>query len=152
MTLAEITTAVGIIGMVIAIAMPNIQRAGLRAREAKLRQDLSVVRGALDRFYADTGVMPSHPNQLITPGGTGHSATSYQASSVVTPVAVPWNLWRGPYLRSLPTLEQPFVGFEAPLFDVNGFEYDIVRSLSHRHWFRLATSRTASDGTRYDTW
>ena len=52
-------------GLLAAIAVPSVQGAITRAEEAALREDLSVMRRALDDHFADTGAYPEDLETLV---------------------------------------------------------------------------------------
>lgn len=64
-TVAELLVVLLIVGLLAAIAVPNISGTIERAREAALREDLSVMRRALDSYFADTGAYPASLNDLV---------------------------------------------------------------------------------------
>lgn len=64
-TIAELLVVLLIIGLISAVAVPNINGAITRAREATLREDLSVMRRALDDYFADKGMYPTALNELV---------------------------------------------------------------------------------------
>lgn len=64
-TVAELLVVLLIIGLLAAIAVPNVNGALLRAREAALRENLSVMRRALDDHFADKGTYPAALNVLV---------------------------------------------------------------------------------------
>jgi general secretion pathway protein G len=64
-TLVELITVVAILGILVTIAMPIYKDAVLKAREAVLREDLWVMRDAIDQFFTDNGHYPADLNALI---------------------------------------------------------------------------------------
>ena len=48
-----------IVGLLAAIAVPSVEGAITRAEEAALRENLSVMRRALDDHFADAGTYPA---------------------------------------------------------------------------------------------
>ncbi len=98
-TLVEMTIVVGILAMILAIAVPTFLRAVTRAKENRIRADLSAIRSAMKQFYLDTSGYPTSLNQLSTfPSGPTLPGT-YSAS----PVTLVSADWRGPYLTVIPT-------------------------------------------------
>jgi general secretion pathway protein G len=63
-TLIELMIVVSIIGILAAIAAPNYQWGIIRARESVLREDLYIIRSAIDQFYADQGRYPANVTEL----------------------------------------------------------------------------------------
>ncbi len=56
---------ISIMGILIAIAAPNLKVSIIRAREAVLREDLFQMREAIDQYYADNGKFPPTLKDLI---------------------------------------------------------------------------------------
>ena len=54
-----------IVGLLAAVAVPSVQGAITRAEEAALRENLSVMRRALDDHFADTGAYPADLETLV---------------------------------------------------------------------------------------
>ena len=54
-----------IIATLLTIAMPRYFQSLERAKEATLRQDLAVMRDAIDKFAGDTGRLPDSIDELI---------------------------------------------------------------------------------------
>jgi general secretion pathway protein G len=65
-TLVELLVVMAIIGILVAIAVPQLQQAPIRAKEAALREDLFTFRTCLDQFYADKGHYPDTLQALVT--------------------------------------------------------------------------------------
>ena len=65
-TLIELLAVIAIIGILVAIAVPQLQKAPVRAKEATLREDLFTFRSCLDQFYADKGHYPETLQTLVT--------------------------------------------------------------------------------------
>ena len=63
-TLIELMIVMTIIGILAAIAQPNLQRSIIRAKEASLRQSLFVFRDVIDQHYADHGKYPDTLEEL----------------------------------------------------------------------------------------
>ena len=57
-TLIELLVVMTIIGMLLAIAVPRYFRSLQHARETVLLQDLTILREAIDKYYADLGQYP----------------------------------------------------------------------------------------------
>ena len=67
-TLIELVIVVAIIGILVTVAMPIYQGSVKKAREAVLREDLWVMRDAIDQHFTDKGHYPADLNALIESG------------------------------------------------------------------------------------
>ena len=65
-TLVELLVVMAILGILVAIAVPQLQKAPIRAKEATLREDLFTFRTCLDQYYADKGHYPETLQTLVT--------------------------------------------------------------------------------------
>ncbi|QTQ35349.1 Putative type II secretion system protein G [Aromatoleum petrolei] len=65
-TLIELLVVLAIIATLMSIAAPRYFEHLDRSREASLRQTLSVVRDAIDRYHADIGKWPPDLDTLVT--------------------------------------------------------------------------------------
>jgi len=65
-TLVELMVVMTIIALLIAIAVPRYFHSIDNAREATLKQDLSVMREAIDKFYGDHERYPKSLEELVT--------------------------------------------------------------------------------------
>jgi general secretion pathway protein G len=64
-TLIELLIVMAIIGTLLSIAVPRYFRSLEHARETVLKQDLSIVREALDKYYADLNHYPDTLAALV---------------------------------------------------------------------------------------
>ena len=64
-TMAELLTVLLIVGLLAAIAVPNVGGSIERAREAALRENLKVMRVALDDYFSDTASYPTSLDLLV---------------------------------------------------------------------------------------
>jgi general secretion pathway protein G len=64
-TLIELIVVLAIIGSLLTLAMPRYFHSVERSREAVLRQDLRVMRDAIDKFFADRGRYPATLDELV---------------------------------------------------------------------------------------
>ena len=64
-TLIELLVVMAIIATLLTIAMPRYFASLERAKEATLRQDLAVMRDAIDKYAGDTGRFPESVQELI---------------------------------------------------------------------------------------
>ena len=67
-TLMELMIVMAIMLILVSIAIPNYQRSILHAREAVLRSDLSVIRGAIDQYTLDKQKAPQSLDDLVPSG------------------------------------------------------------------------------------
>jgi general secretion pathway protein G len=65
-TLIELLTVMTIIAILLTIAVPRYFNSIDRSKEVTLRQDLNVMRDAIDKFYGDTGALPETLDELVT--------------------------------------------------------------------------------------
>ena len=64
-TLIELLTVMVIIAVLLTIAVPRYFNSIDRSKEVTLRQDLNVMRDAIDKFYGDTGALPETLDELV---------------------------------------------------------------------------------------
>lgn len=67
-TLIELLVVMVIVATLLTIAYPRYFKSIDRSKESALRQDLSLIRDALDKFNADTGSYPSSLEDLVEKG------------------------------------------------------------------------------------
>ncbi len=65
-TLIELLVVMAIIALLLSIAVPKYFGSVDRSRETILRQDLSVMREAIDKFYSDKNRYPDNLEDLVT--------------------------------------------------------------------------------------
>ncbi len=65
MSLLELIIVMAIIGILAAVAVPLLKDAPRRAQEATLKQNLRVMRDAIDQHYADKGHYPPSLEALV---------------------------------------------------------------------------------------
>ncbi|HZR03573.1 MAG TPA: prepilin-type N-terminal cleavage/methylation domain-containing protein [Burkholderiales bacterium] len=65
-TLIELIVVLAIIALLVSVAIPRYFAHVDHAKEATLRQDLSTMRDAIDKFYGDKGRYPSSLEELVT--------------------------------------------------------------------------------------
>jgi len=64
-TLIELLVVMAIVATLLAVALPRYFLSLERAKEATLRQDLAVMREAIDKFAGDTGRFPESLQELV---------------------------------------------------------------------------------------
>lgn len=64
-TLIELLVVMTIIALLLAVALPRYFGHLEKSREAILRQDLAVMRGAIDTYHGDTGRYPESLDALV---------------------------------------------------------------------------------------
>lgn len=64
-TLIELLVVMSIIALLLTIVSPRYFTSVDRAKEAVLKQNLSILRDAIDKYHADTGQYPDSLNQLV---------------------------------------------------------------------------------------
>lgn len=65
-TLIELLVVMAIIALLLSIATPRYFNSVEKTKEAVLRQDLSTMRDAIDKYYGDTGSYPDNLNDLVS--------------------------------------------------------------------------------------
>jgi general secretion pathway protein G len=65
-TLIELMVVMTVIALLISIAVPRYFNSVEQAKEATLKQSLSVMRVAIDKFYGDNERYPESINELVT--------------------------------------------------------------------------------------
>lgn len=65
-TLVELLVVLTIIALLISIVAPHYMGRMGRAEEAVLKEDLLLMRDALDKHYADAGVYPNSLDELVS--------------------------------------------------------------------------------------
>lgn len=64
-TLVELIVVVAIIGILVTVAMPIYKDSVQRSREAVLKEDLWIMRDAIDQYFTDRGRYPSDLGALV---------------------------------------------------------------------------------------
>ncbi len=65
-TLIELLVVMTIIAILVSIATPRYFNSVEKSKEAVLKQDLSTLRDAIDKYYGDTGQYPDTLDDLVT--------------------------------------------------------------------------------------
>lgn len=67
-TLIELLVVMAIIALLLTIAAPRYFNQVDKAKDTTLRQNLAVMRDAIDKFHADTNKLPASLDVLVTKG------------------------------------------------------------------------------------
>lgn len=67
-TLLELIIVIAVVGILAAMAMPNLTQTPRRAKEAVLKTNLRTMREVIDQFYADQGGYPGDLEELVSEG------------------------------------------------------------------------------------
>jgi general secretion pathway protein G len=65
-TLIELLVVMAIIALLLTLAAPRYFQSVQRSREAVLKENLHLMRDAIDKHYADTGKYPANLEDLVT--------------------------------------------------------------------------------------
>ena len=65
-TLIELLVVMAIIAILVSLAAPRYFNSVEKSKEAVLKQDLSTMRDAIDKYYGDTGKYPDSLDDLVT--------------------------------------------------------------------------------------
>ena len=65
-TLIELLVVMTIIALLLALAVPRYFHSVEKSKETVLRDDLSIFRDALDKYYGDNGKYPDNLDDLVT--------------------------------------------------------------------------------------
>lgn len=149
----EVVTTCAIVGMLSAIAVPNAVQSSLKAREQRAHADLLMIRNAMDRAAADTGVFPdplwlasvAPPSSGWVPGpmGTGWSQRNINPAD-----------WRGPYLIEIPVLDPHFRANPEGGGQHNGWCWNSGRAgaIPSGSALGMPSQNLSTRGTPYNTW
>ena len=124
-TLIELLVVMAIIGILTAVALPNLAKTPIRAREAALRQDLYTFRTCIDQYFADKGRYPETLQTLVT--------DRYIRKIPVDPITKSADTWQL-------TMEEPDASDTSP--DHPPGIVDVTSG----------SKAIALDGTPYNTW
>ncbi len=137
-TLVELLVVVVVLAVLAAIVLPKFVNSSQRSKEASLKQNLKMLRDAINRFYTDTGYYPHTLDDLAktNPSDVRGADPSGSGGSVV----IDANTWHGPYIDEVPL--DPISGDE---FLYKNAGYGIGRVKSN-------AMGTALDGSSYMNW
>ena len=85
-TLIELIIVLAILALLLTLAVPRYFAHIERAKEATLKQDLAVMRDAIDKFHGDKGRYPESLEELVT--------LRYMRSVPVDPITESTATWR----------------------------------------------------------
>ncbi len=122
-TLIELMIVISIILILMGVAIPNYQQSVLHARESVLRQDLRVIRDAIDSYTLDKEKAPQSLQDLVT--------ANYLKEIPEDPMTGSRDTWETVQEDTLMAIDQTQPGID----DVHS-----------------GSNKTASDGTGYNTW
>ncbi len=124
-TLVEILIVMTLIGILVAIIIPNYSSSVIRAREAVLKENLFLIRDAINKFYIDKKKYPTALDDLVT--------NKYLREIPMDPIAKE-NDWE-------------LIHFEPE--DPEDFEPEIMEAIID---VKSKTQGKAIDGTNYEDW
>ena len=122
-TLIELVVVMAIIGILSAIAIPSFVTYVKRAKEAVLREDLHVLRSAIDSFTNDKQKAPQSLDDLVQAG--------YLKAIPKDPITARTDTWITAQSDTLSSVDETQSGID----DVHS-----------------GAQETSSDGTSYSTW
>ncbi|MGE5112694.1 MAG: type II secretion system protein [Acidobacteriaceae bacterium] len=122
-TLIELMIVISIILILMGVAIPNYQQSVLHARESVLRQDLRVIRDAIDQYTLDKQKAPQSLQDLV--------AANYLKEIPEDPMTGSRDTWEPVQEDTLMAVDQQEPGID----DVHS-----------------GSDKTATDGTAYNTW
>jgi general secretion pathway protein G len=122
-TLVELMIVMAIIGVLAVVAIPSYVGAVRQAREAVLKEDLHVMRSAIDSFTADKQKAPQSLDDLVNEG--------YLRSIPVDPMTRAADTWQTSTSDALHSVDQTDPGID----DVHS-----------------GSQEQGSDGQPYNTW
>ena len=97
-TLVELLIVIIIIAVLAAVAIPKFQHSSERSREVALRRNLSLLRGAVEKFHNDCNGWPVTLNDLAATTAPPNCLNSGGNLKVLQAAR-----YQGPYLISVPT-------------------------------------------------
>jgi general secretion pathway protein G len=122
-TLIELMIVISIILILMGVAIPQYQQSVLHAKESVLRQDLSVMRKAIDQYTLDKEKAPQSLQDLVD--------ANYLKEIPKDPMTNSSDTWQTVQEDTMMAIDQQQPGID----DVHS-----------------GSEATASDGTAYNTW
>lgn len=93
----ELLTVIVVLAVIAAIVLPKFVNSSRRAKIAKVRGDLRLLRGAIERFRNDTGAFPATLADLAAT-----TAPDEGLEKDGSQVSIRASDWHGPYVASIP--------------------------------------------------
>lgn len=115
-TMIELMVALAILATILAVGVPRYFSNLDAANESVLREDLYVMRDAIDKFYADNGVYPQTLNDLVK--------KKYLRAIPIDPYTRSSNSW---------SVQAPTDGAAGAVFDVHSTAPNTARDGT---WFK----------------
>ena len=137
-TLVELLVVLIVLAVLAAIVLPKFVGSSTRAREARMKADLRLIRTAIDRFYIDTGAYPAKLADLAETKAPAKGLDSAGNQIPIDPLK-----WHGPYLDRIPK--------DA----ISGSDYVYPNALTGQVGTvgsSAPADATAADGTSYRNW
>lgn len=88
-TLIELLVVMAIISLLLTLAVPRYFNSVEKSKEAVLRDNLSIMRSSLDKFYGDAGKYPESLEELVTMKYLRHIPRDPITESTTTWVTIP---------------------------------------------------------------
>jgi general secretion pathway protein G len=125
-TLIELIIVLSIIGLLVGLALPTYKSASVKAREAVLKENLTILRKLIDQYAQDKGKYPASLQALVQ--------DSYLRTIPVDPMTHLATTWVE--VRELPSPEDPMLNTIPGVIDVKSGSED----------------KSPVDGSPYNTW
>lgn len=153
-SLVELLVVIVIVAILAAVAVPKFAASRQQSREATLKRDLALVRAAVDRYFADTGMYPqrlSRLNDLPSEYAAGSTVPALKTDGTWS--SFPSSQYRGPYVsmdtahRTLSSQPNPLGGTftnstPVPVDPISRLPYTYVFSAGR---VRVGSSATGND-------
>lgn len=121
-TLVELLVVIGIIGILVAIALPSAFKAIEKAKVSRLLAEVKAIKTAGYVYYVDTGDWPKWGEEFYDPGANDNYGFKYFMESDGS------GKWNGPYLEKAPTYT-PWGGrYRYWKSRITGVVYDAARN------------------------
>ena len=122
-TLVELLVVIGIIGVLVAIAVPAVESAREASRSALCRNNLRQVALGVDMFEGGTGTYP--PGQFLGPYGDGPNSTAWSFLARILPYIEQGNLYKAggvpnSILQNCGIIDQTVVVYRCPSDGASG--------------------------------